>query len=115
MNEKHQPQRKHREGTQMEAIKRAFANGERLSGLNAFYLTGTMNIVQRVADLKKENWVFCDRTLKVETRYGTPTSPKEYWLDKKLTPLEIYEQYLKKPVNKLTTETAEQINIFAEE
>lgn len=79
--------------TQMDAIKKAFASGLKLSCLNAFQLTGTMNLVQRVADLKHDKWVIESKTETTKTRFGTDCKYSIYWLNKTLTNEQIWKPF----------------------
>lgn len=79
--------------TQMDAIKKAFASGLYLSGRNALDLVGTMNLIQRVADIRREGWVITSRLEHTKTMFGTPCQYNIYWLNKDLTPKEIYEPF----------------------
>ena len=96
--------------TQMEAIKKAFASGLYLSGRNALDLTGTMNLIQRVADIKRDGWIISSKFVDTTTMFGTPCQYKVYWLNKDLTPKELYEPFVDNPV--MVTYPKNQITLF---
>lgn len=80
--------------TQREAILRAFCAGYELSCLNAFKTCGTMNLVQRVADYKKEGFIFITERRQTKTKFGTECGYNVYRLDFESTPDELVKPYL---------------------
>jgi hypothetical protein len=81
--------------TQTDAIKTALANGESLSALNSFKLTGSLRLGARIFDARKKGWVIKSEKKTTKTRYGTPCYYFEYSLDQKNTPKNLWMQYRK--------------------
>lgn len=95
--------------TQYEAIIRAFCAGYELSCLNAFKACGTMNLVQRVANLKEDGYKFIIERRKTKTKFGTDCGYNVYRLDFENTPKELVDPYRdkKQPIVTRKTKTHE--------
>lgn len=82
--------------TQTEAIMRALANGENLSALNSFKLTGSLRLGARIFDIRKRGWTIDTERKNTKTRFGTNCSYFEYRLNKSQTKKELWTKFLQK-------------------
>lgn len=82
--------------TQTEAIMRALANGENLSALNSFKLTGSLRLGARIFDIRKRGWVIDTERKNAKTRFGTTCSYFEYRLNKSLSDKNLWMKYKQK-------------------
>ena len=79
--------------SQNEAVRVALCNGQKLSALNAFKMTGSMRIGARIFDMTEEGFVFKKEEKKIKTRFGTRCKYIEYSIDFENTPKELIEKY----------------------
>lgn len=71
----------HKRPTQNQRILEYLATHDGITHLEAETHLGVMRLASRIADLKKQGYVFSDEMVKCKNRYGEPCRVKRYRLE----------------------------------
>jgi hypothetical protein len=96
--------------SQTEAIKMILASEMKLSQRDAIEWVGSFRLAARISDIRKLGWIIETKMESFKTRFGYEGEYAVYWLNKSLTPENLWKEFEYKEPSKTKYQFFKEIN-----